>query len=362
MSSFEDTLRGRSVFVTGHTGFTGSWLTSWLRTLDCDVHGYALAPETDRSLYDLLGGASRYASSTIANLNEHETLKAAMASAKPSVVIHLAAQPLVRRSYRDPLETIASNVSGTASLLEAARMTEGVEAVVCITTDKVYANREWVHPYREDDRLGGKDPYSASKAAAEIITQSYQQTMAALGNGVKIATARGGNIIGGGDWSEDRLIPDFYRAAIAGEKLVIRSPNAIRPWQHVLSACHGYLAIAHDLLSADEDFEKAWNIGPGDGLALTVRQVLDLLAENSAAPEVVYEGSHLAEAQTLKLDISKAAVGLGFLPPWDTREAISRTGEWYGAYAGDRAEAAAMTDLQLTDYRSALVTPEETSS
>ncbi|GGY44513.1 CDP-glucose 4,6-dehydratase [Parvularcula lutaonensis] len=354
MSGFEDTLRGRSVFLTGHTGFTGSWLTSWLTALDCDVHGYALAPEMERSLFDLLGGASRYASSTLRDLNDHQALKAAMAEAKPSVVIHLAAQPLVRRSYRDPLETFASNVTGTASLLEAARNTDGVEAVVCITTDKVYANREWVYPYREVDTLGGKDPYSASKAAAEIVTASYQQTMAALGNGVKIATARGGNIIGGGDWSEDRLIPDFYRAAMAGEKLVIRSPDAIRPWQHVLSACHGYLAIAHDLLSAEGKFEKAWNIGPGDGAALTVREVLNLLAETSTAPEVVYEESHLPEAQTLKLDISKAVSGLAFMPPWNTEEAIRRTGEWYGSYADDPSEAAAMTDLQISDYRDAL--------
>ena len=248
MTHFEDSLRGRCVFLTGHTGFTGNWLAEWLNALDCDIAGYSLAPETSPNLFTILERADRFTQHDIADIADYARVRKAMEAAKPSIVFHLAAQPLVRRSFREPIETFASNVLGTASVLEAARSVESVKAIVCITTDKVYENREWAHPYRESDRLGGKDPYSASKACAELVASCYRETMAGLGNGAKIATARGGNIIGGGDWSEDRIVPDFYRALNAGEALKIRNPRAVRPWQHVLSACHGYLAIAADLL------------------------------------------------------------------------------------------------------------------
>lgn len=359
MTPLETTIAGRRVFVTGHTGFTGSWLASWLKALGCSVYGFSLPPETDPSLFELLGGGGRFEGSTFGNICDHAALSAAMAAARPSLVFHLAAQPLVRRSYRDPLETFASNVLGTASVLEAARTTPGIEALVCITTDKVYDNKEWAYPYREHDRLGGKDPYSASKACAELVLQCYDQTMADLGNGIRLASARGGNIIGGGDWSEDRLVPDYVRAVGGGSDLVIRSPGAIRPWQHVLSACHGYLAIAHDLLTRPAGSARglAWNIGPADSASLTVREVLTLLAETMPAPRIVYEPSGLKEAQILKLDTSWARTELGFSPPWTTRETIRRTGEWYAAFLADPASARAITDRQLADYRASLPKP-----
>lgn len=358
MSDFEQSIGERSVFLTGHTGFTGSWLAEWLIALGCRVAGYSLAPETSPNLFGLLDKPGRLARHDIGDICDHQRLKAAMAAAQPSVIFHLAAQPLVRRAFRDPLESFASNVLGTASVLEAARGIDSVKAFVCVTTDKVYENREWPHPYREADTLGGKDPYSASKACAELVTKCYRQTMAGLGNGMKIAAARGGNIIGGGDWSEDRIVPDFYRALAAGAPLTLRNPDAVRPWQHVLSACHGYLAIAGRLLSdesaAMDDDDAAWNIGPSDPASLSVGGLVELLARYSKGPEIRYERSELKEAQMLKLDVSKAASRLKFSSPWSTEHAARRTAEWYAAYYDGPARATALLADQLQEYRSAV--------
>ena len=244
-------LHGRRVFLTGHTGFTGSWLALWLHQIGCDVTGFALEPQTAPNLFAAFNGAPRFSRSHIGDIRDADSVRRAILTAKPEIVLHLAAQPLVRRSYADPLETFLTNVLGTANVLEAARNTQTVRAFVSVTTDKVYENDERPHAYRETDRLGGKDPYSASKACAEIVTRCYQETMAGLGNGMRIAAARGGNIIGGGDWSADRIVPDYYRAVRGGHPLKIRSPDAVRPWQHVLSACHGYLLIASRLLSGE---------------------------------------------------------------------------------------------------------------
>jgi CDP-glucose 4,6-dehydratase len=228
-----------------------------------------------------------------------------------------------------------------------------VKAFVCVTTDKVYENVERLEPYSESDRLGGKDPYSASKAAAEIITRAYRETMSALGNGMRIATARGGNIIGGGDWSEDRIVPDFYRAATEGATLSIRNPDSVRPWQHVLTACHGYIAIAGHLLTGS-DAGDSWNIGPTDGATVTVRQLVDMLAAHSRPPAIDFDPSPLKEASLLTLDVGKAQRELGFQPPWSTEEAIARTAAWYAGYYADPAQGRAMTTSQLRDYRSAI--------
>ena len=354
MREFEATIQGKRIFLTGDSGFTGTWLAQWLHALDCDVFGFSLEPETNPNLASILG-ASAFKTQTVGDVANADAVRAAMEAASPHLVFHLAAQPLVRRSYRDPIETFSSNVMGTASVMEAARNVPSVEAVVCITTDKVYRNHEWPHPYRENDVLGGKDPYSASKACAELVVDAYRQTMMALGNGAKVATARGGNIIGGGDWAEDRIVPDFYRAAYQQQPLVIRNPGAVRPWQHVLSACHGYLAIAHELLTnGDAEASAHWNIGPADDVVVSVGDLVELLADHSRAPEIKFEGSRLHEAQMLRLDISKASQRLRFRSPWSTRETVKRTAEWYAAYYDDSASGAAALRDQLSDYRAAL--------
>ena len=231
------------------------------------------------------------------------------------------------------------------------RCTNISPAFVCVTTDKVYENLERPEPYSEGDRLGGKDPYSASKACAELITRSFQETLSDLGNGMRIATARGGNIIGGGDWSEDRIIPDFYRAVTDGVTLTIRNPDSVRPWQHVLSACHGYLAIAAHLLSSEEGRNESWNIGPTEAESVTVRQLVDMLSRHSGPPAIEFGSSPLKEANLLTLDVAKARNELGFAPPWSTEDAIARTAEWYAGYYADPETGRSRTMDQLRDYR-----------
>jgi CDP-glucose 4,6-dehydratase len=347
-------LEHRKVFLTGHTGFTGSWLGAWLTSIGCEVTGYSLAPETTPNLFTVLGAGADYRCSIIGDIRDFPTLREALHEAQPDIVMHLAAQPLVRRSFRDPLETISSNVLGTANVLEAARDCDFVKAFVCVTTDKVYQNVERPEPYSENDHLGGKDPYSASKACAELIAHSYRETMADLGNGMRIATARGGNIIGGGDWSEDRIIPDFYRAAAQGTTLSIRNPDSVRPWQHVLAACHGYIAIAAHLLTSASSGGGTWNIGPTDPAAVTVRQLVDMLALYSPPPAIAFDPSPLPEAVLLTLDVAKARRELGFAPSSSTQEAIARTAAWYAAYYADPDEGRSVTMAQLRDYRAAI--------
>jgi CDP-glucose 4,6-dehydratase len=260
----------------------------------------------------------------------------------------------VRRSYADPLETFATNVIGTANVLEAARRIPSVRAFVSVTTDKVYENLGDGRPFAEGDRIGGKDPYSASKACAEIVSRCYQETMSGLGNGMRIATARGGNIIGGGDWSLDRIVPDFYRAATTGRPLVIRYPEAVRPWQHVLSACHGYLAVAGHLLSGTASAVDAWNIGPRDGDSVTVRALVDLLGAHSTPVRIEIEPAALVESALLRLDTSKARDVLGFVPGWGTRDVVIKTADWYGRYYHDPDAALETTLAQIADYRRAI--------
>ncbi|NVL42758.1 CDP-glucose 4,6-dehydratase, partial [Pseudomonas syringae pv. actinidiae] len=246
---FEDSLAGKKVLVTGHTGFTGGWACLWLKSIGAHVAGYSLAPETTPSLFEELG-LENDVDSVLGDICDFDKLLQAVEAFQPDLILHLAAQPLVRRSYREPVQTFMVNAQGTAHVLEAARLVKSVRGVLCVTTDKVYKNNEWAWPYRENDPLGGKDPYSASKAAAEMIIQSYGASYPfSQGLGPAIATARGGNIIGGGDWSEDRLIPDFVRAVNEGQVMTLRYPDATRPWQHVLALVHGYLVILAELLS-----------------------------------------------------------------------------------------------------------------
>lgn len=352
---FESSLAGRRVFVTGHTGFTGSWACLWLKSIGADVAGYSLPPETSPSLFDATNQGDDMCSS-FGDICDYERLHDAIAAFKPDLILHLAAQPLVRKSYKEPVRTFLVNAQGTVHVLEAARTVKTVKGVLCITTDKVYKNNEWSWPYRENDPLGGKDPYSASKAAAEMIIQSYAASYSWKdAQGPAVATARGGNIIGGGDWSEDRLIPDFVRAVVNGGSLVLRYPDATRPWQHVLALVQGYLVILAGLVSeAPGRVAQAWNLGPHDAKQYSVRDVLELMSSNWTRPTLEYMDNPLPEAQALALDSSLARNQLGWLPAWDTEQVVQETAAWYRSYYADPASARTISLAQLNAWRKAL--------
>src|SRR5580692_3800813 len=303
---FELPLQGRRVLVTGHTGFTGGWLVSWLKRIGCDVAGLALLPSTEPNLF-AAANISDDIVSTIGDIRDFATVRTAVERHGPSVIIHLAAQPLVSKSFADPVETFATNALGTAHVLEAARLVPDVEAVVCITTDKVYRDQDWVWGYREQDPLGGKDPYSASKACAELVAASYRATLAERGNGVLIANARGGNIIGGGDWSDDRIVPDFVRAVMARQPVNLRSPVSVRPWQHVMALVHGYLVLAARLLGGDRVAADNWNFGPADEAARTVGDLVEQLSTVWTRPQITYAPGSFPETRFLHLDSTKAS-------------------------------------------------------
>jgi len=352
---FENLLAGKKIFVTGHTGFTGGWACLWLKLIGADVAGYALPPDTSPSLFEATGLA-KDTQSTFGDICNYESLRGAMSNFQPDLVLHLAAQPLVLRSYKEPLRTFLVNTQGTAHVLEAARSVGCVAGVLCITTDKVYKNNEWPWPYRENDPLGGKDPYSASKAAAEIVIQSYAASYPwADGQGPAIATARGGNIIGGGDWSEDRLIPDFVRAVVQGNSLALRYPDATRPWQHVLALVHGYLLILAGLCSSDRGrYARAWNLGPQEAKQYTVRDVLEMMSQSWKRPQLEYMNNPLPEAQTLALDSALARNQLGWAPVWDTAQVARETAAWYRDYYANPDAARALTVAQINAWREGL--------
>jgi CDP-glucose 4,6-dehydratase len=350
---FEAPLRGQRVFVTGHTGFTGGWLVNWLKRIGCTVAGLALEPATEPSLY-LAANIAEGIDSTIGDIRDPVIVRAAIERHRPSVIIHLAAQPLVSRSFADPIETFATNGLGTAHVLEAARLTPGIKAVVCITTDKVYRDQDWVWGYREQDVLGGKDPYSASKACAELVAASYRATLVERGNGVLIANARGGNIIGGGDWSADRIVPDFVRAVLTRQPISLRNPGAVRPWQHVLALVHGYLVLAARLVSGDRTAADNWNFGPSDEAAQTVRNLVDQLSVFWTKPEIVYTSGSFPETRFLHLDSTKARTLLGWHPPLSFKDTVELTADWYRGFAANPADASRATVQQIEQYRNAL--------
>jgi CDP-glucose 4,6-dehydratase len=350
---FEKALVGRRILVTGHTGFTGGWVCRWLQHIGAVVTGFSLPPETEPSLFDVLGMA-KDVPTVFGDIVDYPVLFAAVQDAEPELILHLAAQPLVRQSYLDPVRTFDVNVQGTVNLLDAARKTKSVRAVLCITTDKVYHNNEWLWPYRETDRLGGKDPYSASKAAAELVVQSFSSSFpAADGSGPAIATARGGNIIGGGDWSPDRLIPDFVRALTSDIPLTLRFPDAIRPWQHVLALAQGYLMLLAGLASNDPlFFARAWNLGPADGRRFSVRDVLELMCQHwGRRPELRYMDDPLPESRLLALDSTNARELLGWHPAWETERVVAETAKWYRQFYEDPAAASRMTLEQIESWR-----------
>ena len=330
--------KGRRVFVTGHTGFKGGWLSLWLQRLGAQVTGYALAPPTTPSLFEV-AGVGRAMTSVIGDLLDLPKLQQAMASARPEVVLHLAAQPLVHAGYDDPVETYRTNVMGTVHLLDAVRRVPGVRAVVNVTTDKVYENHEWAWGYRENDRLGGFDPYSNSKACSELATQSFRSAFfhpdRLAQHGVGVATARAGNVIGGGDWGQDRLVPDILRSIAAGEAVKIRRPDSIRPWQHVLEPLSGYLLLAERLAGDAARYGGGWNFGPRDDDARPVRWIVEQLTK-LWGPEARWQldtAQHPHEARFLKLDCSQAREALGWEPRLGLAKALEWIVEWHRALA-----------------------------
>ena len=333
MTGATDFWRGRRVLLTGHTGFKGSWLSLGLQHLGAELHGLALEPPTRPALYEVARVAEGMASH-IGDIRDLETVRRAHAAARPEVVIHMAAQSLVRPSYRDPIGTYATNVMGTAHVLEAARSVGTVRAIVVVTSDKCYENTGQTAGYREDAAMGGHDPYSNSKGCAELVTSAYRRSFLAEA-GIAVASARAGNVIGGGDWAEDRLIPDMLRAFEAGEAVAIRNPRAVRPWQHVLEPLAGYLTLARQLLEADgADFAEGWNFGPRDDDARPVDWIADRMAAawGAGATWRLDGRAQPHEAAHLTLDGSKARARLGWSPRWSVERALDETVGWHRAW------------------------------
>ncbi len=348
-------LRGRKVFVTGHTGFKGAWLCNWLVELGCEVSGYALAPANPPTLYALSDVGAKLRASHDADIRDLPTLQAALRASGAELVLHLAAQSLVRAGYADPAGTWETNVLGTVNVLEAVRACDQVRAVVVVTTDKCYDNQEWAWGYRENDRLGGRDPYSASKAGAEIVTHSYRESFLAEA-GVLVASARAGNVIGGGDWSEDRLVADAARAFAAGSALQVRNPAATRPWQHVLDCLSGYLLLAARLLQGDTACARAFNFGPDAEAVVTVGQLLDQLSGHW--PGLRWEHARVDaaaphESTLLSLDPTLSRTVLKWQPRWNLDQTLRATADWYLGVSGDETRAAALTRQQISEYAQA---------
>jgi CDP-glucose 4,6-dehydratase len=323
--------RNRRVLVTGHTGFKGSWLTEWLISLGAEVAGYSLAPDTDPSHFEILGLAGRVQHS-VGDVRDAASVAALVQDFKPDVVFHLAAQPLVRLSYREPASTWETNVMGTVNLLEAVRACPSAKACVVVTSDKCYENREWPWGYRETEAMGGHDPYSASKGAAELVVASYRRSFFQDPSGCRVASGRAGNVIGGGDWSADRIVTDFVKSILAGRPLELRNPAATRPWQHVLEPLSGYLELGRRLCGPDgSGFAEGWNFGPSEESVVLVQELARKLVSRWGKGEVVVDatGNHPHEAGLLKLDCSKARSRMGWHGVWNVQETVCRVVDWY---------------------------------
>ncbi len=344
--------QGKKVFITGHTGFKGSWLCLWLHSLGAEVTGYALKPPTNPSLFEICE-INEFITSIFGDVRDGDKLAKTMQEAQPEIVIHMAAQPLVRDSYKNPVETYAINVMGTVNLLEAVRHCNGVKAVVNVTTDKCYENKEWVWGYRENEPMGGYDPYSNSKGCSELVTSAYRNSFFNPGkydeHGVALASARAGNVIGGGDWAADRLIPDCINALLKNEKIIIRSPHAIRPWQHVLEPLSGYLTLAQKLYNEGAGFAEGWNFGPDDNDARPVEWIVGRLCQMWGTDYEIDKGPHPHEANYLKLDCSKAKMRLGWSPRWRLDKALKKIVEWVDAYAQNN-DMRSVCLKQIDDY------------
>ena len=335
--------KDRPVFITGHTGFKGGWLALWLAHMGANVYGYSLEPPTKPSFFTSTKLEKHLTKSYIENILDLKRLTQLMNEVRPSVVFHMAAQSLVRRSYTLPLETFTTNVIGTINVLEAARHTQGIQAIINITSDKCYENKELTLPYLENNKLGGNDPYSSSKACSELVTSAYRKSFLS-DLGIKAATARAGNVIGGGDWATDRLIPDFLKSLDTSKILQIRSPNSIRPWQHVLEPLSGYLILAEKLIKEGDFFADSWNFGPGENNEKSVSWIANHLC--SKIPGATWQADinlQVHEAEILKLDSSKAQKQLGWTPLWSIENALEKTIKWYE----DWKKGSQMTDISL---------------
>jgi len=348
--------QGKKVFLTGHTGFKGSWLSLWLQSLGAELAGYALIPPTNPSLFEQARVAEGM-QSKIGDIRNLEQLQTEMQKSQPEIIFHLAAQPLVRYSYMNPLETYSTNVMGTVNLLEAIRNTASVKSVVMVTTDKCYENREWVWPYRENEAMGGHDPYSSSKACAELVAAAYRSSYFNPAeykrHGVGIATARAGNVIGGGDWSKDRLIPDILNAINLSAPIQLRNPNAIRPWQHVLEPLRGYLTLAEKLYGDGENFSEAWNFGPEqiDSIsALEIAKWLISISGSQSTVELTGNANQPHEAGLLKLDISKAKSTLLWQPKISIGESLGLVWSWEESRRTG-VDMKVTTQSQITNYQ-----------
>jgi CDP-glucose 4,6-dehydratase len=342
---------GKRVLMTGHTGFKGSWLSLWLQAMGAELRGIALSPPTEPALFDV-AGVAKFMDHKVADIRDYDGIRKLMIDFKPEIVIHMAAQPLVRLSYQQPIETYATNVMGTVHILEAARQTESVRAIVNITTDKCYENKEWVWGYRENEPMGGYDPYSSSKGCAELVSSAYRKSFL-KDTHIALATARAGNVIGGGDWAQDRLVPDTLRAFEKQKPAFIRNPNSIRPWQHVLEPLFGYILLAESLYEKGQTDAEAWNFGPLDEDAQPVKWIVERLCTlwgNDASWEL-QTGAHPHEANYLKLDISKATQRLQWHPRWSLEFALDKIIEWHQAWLS-RENMHNMCLNQITEYQS----------
>lgn len=343
--------RGKRVLLTGHTGFKGSWLSLWLQSMGAQLHGMALAPPTQPALFEV-ARVGEGMTHEVLDIRDFEALRVSMMRLQPEIVIHMAAQPLVRLSYQQPVQTYAINVMGTVHVLEAARQAGSVRAIVNVTTDKCYENREWLWGYREGEPLGGHDPYSSSKACAELVSSAYRASFLHA-QGLALATARAGNVIGGGDWALDRLVPDILRALEQRSPVQIRNPRAVRPWQHVLEPLAGYLLLAERLWQQDAEFARAWNFGPADEDAWPVQTLVDRLCAlwGSGAQSQLQEGEHPHEAHYLKLDTSQARQGLGWAQRWGLETALARITDWHQSWLNG-ADMRAVCLRQITEHQS----------
>jgi len=351
---FDNFYKDRKVFITGHTGFKGSWLSILLNWLGAEVHGYALDPNTNPSLFEL-AGIDQIVSSTIGDIRDYNLLSETLKKVQPEVIIHMAAQPLVRESYRNPRETYEINVMGTVNLLDISRQIGSVKAILNVTTDKCYENKEWHWGYRENEPMGGYDPYSNSKGCSELVTSSFRSSFfnpkEYKNHGVALASARAGNVIGGGDWADDRLIPDFIRSIMRGEKVKIRSPYAIRPWQHVLEPLSGYLTLCEKLYTAGTAFAEGWNFGPDDRDAKNVEWITKKICElwGESASFEIDTNPQPHEASYLKLDCSKAKAELDWTPIWNIETTLKSIVIWNKAFlAGENMHT--ITEKQIMDY------------